>query len=154
MKRLLVAGMVVALVGILSLAAPGAIKAQKISITMTDYKFTPNKVTLQSGVPVELTLVNKGKVDHEFMVYPAPKKAPEDWDEYLMPNTFFQNMDEVEVEFPKQGAVAGTSLFEVELNPGKSATIHFTPNKKGTFEIGCHVEGHYEAGMKGTLTVK
>lgn len=147
-------GMTVALIAFFSVAAPGAMKAQKITVTMTDFKFTPNKITLQASVPVELTLRNRGKVEHEFMVYPAPKAPPADWDEYLMPNTFFQNMDEVEVEFEGQGAVAGVSLFEVEVKAGKSATVHFTPNRKGTFEIGCHVEGHYEAGMKGTLTVK
>ncbi|HEY6073272.1 MAG TPA: cupredoxin domain-containing protein [Anaerolineales bacterium] len=154
MKRLLIVGMVVVLTCVLSAAAPGAVKAQKISVTMTDFKFTPNKITLQTGTPVELTLVSRGKVEHEFMVYPAPKSAPGDWDEYLIPNTYFQNMGEVEVEFEGQGAVAGTSLFEVVVKPGKRATVHFTPNRKGTFEIGCHAAGHYEAGMKGTLTVK
>ncbi|HXF81682.1 MAG TPA: cupredoxin domain-containing protein [bacterium] len=142
------------LVAGLSLSATAAPKAQKVTLTMTDFKFTPAQVTVTAGTPVEITLVNKGKVEHEFMVYPAPKRAPEDWDEYLMPNTFFKDMGEVEVEFEGQGAVAGVSIFEVEVKPGKEATVHFTPNKKGTFEIGCHVEGHYEAGMKATLTVK
>jgi len=145
---------VVLLVTGLTAVAAAAPKPQKISVTMTDFKFTPNKVAATVGTPIELTLINKGKVEHEFMVYPAPKTAPADWDEYLIPNTYFQNMGEVEVEFAGQGAVAGTSLFEVEVKSGKRATVHFTPNKKGTFEIGCHVEGHYEAGMKGILTVK
>mgnify|MGYP001610998524 CR=1 FL=1 len=32
--------------------------------------------------------------------------------------------------------------------------MRFTPTKKGTFEFRCAVPGHYEAGMKGTITVK
>ena len=63
-------------------------------------------------------------------------------------------MGEVEVVFRNQGAGASTRNFEVELEKGKGATVLFTPSKKGTFEIGCHVEGHYEAGMKGTFVVK
>lgn len=50
--------------------------------------------------------------------------------------------------------VATPVLYETEVQVGRSAVITFTPKKKGTFEYGCHVEGHYEAGMKGTLTVK
>jgi len=154
MKRLAILG----IIGLLAVAlAPGATaapKARKVSMTMTEFKFTPQTITLQAGVPVELILVNKGTVEHEFMVYVPPKAPPDDWDEYVMVNTFFQRMGEVAVEFAGRGAVASTSMFEVELQKGRSATIIFTPNRKGTFEIGCHVEGHYEGGMKGTLIVK
>ena len=71
-----------------------------------------------------------------------------------MDNTYFKDMGEIEVVFRNQGAVASTRMFEVELEKGKSATVLFTPAKKGTFEIGCHVEGHYKTGMKATFAVK
>lgn len=48
--------------------------------------------------------------------------------------------------------VEGMGIFEVAT--GKSAEVIFTPKKTGTFEIGCLVEGRYEAGMKGVLVVK
>jgi uncharacterized cupredoxin-like copper-binding protein len=154
MRRGVQACLVVLLVAGLSLGATAAPKAQRVTLTMTDFKWTPATVTVTAGTPVEITLVNKGKVEHEFMVYPAPKRAPADWDAYLMTNTLFRDMGEIEVEFEGQGAVAGVSIFETEVKPGRKATVHFTPNRKGTFEIGCHVEGHYEAGMKATLIVK
>jgi len=132
----------------------GAAKEQKVTITMTDFKFTPAMITLQSGVPAEIVLVNKGAVEHEFMVYKTPAGKIKDWDEYIMPNTYFKDMGEVEGEFEGIGAVAGTSVFEVEVMKGKTAELKFTPTRKGTFEMGCHVEGHYEAGMKGVLVVK
>src|SRR3970040_552967 len=154
MKRLAILGVIAGLVAALTTVATAAAKAQKVTVTMTDFKFTPKSVTVRAGVPVELTLVNKGAVEHEFMVYASPKAAPDDWDEYVMDNTYFKDMGEVEVVFRNQGAVASTRMFEVELEKGKGATVLFTPSKKGTFEIGCHVEGHYEAGMKGTFVVK
>ena len=40
------------------------------------------------------------------------------------------------------------------MRPGKRAELKFTPTRKGTFELACHVEGHYEAGMKDVLVVK
>ena len=138
---------------VFSLAA-GAEKKQKVTITMKDFSFTPARVTLQAGVPAEIVLVNKGKVEHEFLVYETPKRKVSDWDEYAMANTYFKNMGEVEGEFEGLGAVAGSSIFEVKVLQGKRAELKFTPNRKGTFEIGCHVQGHYEAGMKAVLVVK
>lgn len=134
--------------------AAGAGKEQKVSITLTEFKFTPAKITLQTGLPAEIVLVNKGKVEHEFLVYKTPKSKVSDWDEYAMANTYFKDIGEVGGEFEGIGAVAGTSIFEVKVQPGKSAELKFTPTRKGTFEIGCHVEGHYEAGMKAVFVVK
>ncbi len=132
----------------------GAVKREKVTITMTDFKFTPATVTLKSGVPTEIVLVNKGKVEHEFLVYDPPTGKVSEWDDWAIPHTYFKDMGEVEGEFPGIGAVAGTSVFEVEVKPGKIAELKFTPARKGTFEIGCHVQGHYEAGMKAALVVK
>ncbi len=148
---LVVTGMLLAGFTMITTGAP---KGQKVTVTMNEYQFLPKTITLQAGIPVELTLVNKGKIEHEFTVYPAPKSAPEDWDEYEMANTYFKDMGEVEVSYRGQGAVAGTRLFEVKVEQGKSAKIEFTPATKGTFEVACHIKGHYEAGMKATFVVK
>lgn len=148
-----VCAVIVAILAATSLAV-AAEKEQKVTITLTEFKFTPAKVTLRAGVPAEIVLVNKGKVEHEFMVYDVPKGKVSDWDEYIMDTTYFKDIGEVEGEFGGIGAVAGTRIFEVEVKPGRRAELKFTPKKTGTFEIGCHVEGHYEGGMKGTLVVK
>lgn len=39
-----------------------------------------------------------------------------------------------------------------EVSSGKTKTIE-VDLEAGTYEYACHVPGHYEAGMKGTLTV-
>ncbi len=132
----------------------GAAKEQKITIALNEFNFSPAKVTLQAGVPAEIKLVNKGKVEHEFQVYVTPRGKVSDWDEYAMTNTYFKDMGEVETEFEGIGAVAGTRVFEVKVQPGKEAGLKFTPTRRGIFEMACHTEGHYEAGMKGVLTVK
>lgn len=128
--------------------------ATKVTIIGTEFKFTPSTVTLRAGVPVDLTIRNRGKVDHELMLYARPSGPVDDWDEYAMANTYFQKLGEIAVTFAGQGSVAGTSVFEVAVLPGRAATISFTPTRTGTFEYGCHLPGHYDAGMKGTLTVK
>lgn len=155
MRRALAILVLSILAVVLNLAgASGAAKVQKVTITLTEFKFTPVRITLQAGVPAEIVLVNRGKSEHEFMAYTTPKAKVSDWDEYIMANTYFKDIGEVEGEFEGIGAVAGTSIFELEVQPGKRAEVKFTPSRTGTFEIGCHVEGHYEAGMKAVLVVK
>ncbi len=151
--RIILAAAIVLVLLMFGVAA-GAAKEQKVTITLKEFSFTPARVTLQADVPAEIVLVNKGKVEHEFLVYDTPKGKISDWDEYVMANTYFKDMGEVEGEFEGTGAVAGTRIFEVEVKPGKVAELKFTPARKGAFEIACHVTGHYEAGMKGVLVVK
>ena len=131
-----------------------ATNGQKIAITLKEHSFTPVNITLQAGVPAEITLTNRGTLKHEFWVYVTPKAKVSDWEEYMKAHTYFKEIGEVEAEFEGIGAVAGARMFEVEVQPGKEAELKFTPSRKGTFEMACHVEGHYEAGMKGTLIVK
>lgn len=154
MKRVVTVAAGLALVGIVSGGALGAPKAQKVTLALKEFSFTPNKVTVQAGVPVEVTLTNKGTVNHEFLLYDVPKGKPDDMDAWAIGHPYFKNTGEVVVEFPGVGAVAGEILFETEVFKGKTAMISFTPKKKGTFEFGCMVEGHYNGGMHGTLTIK
>lgn len=46
------------------------------------------------------------------------------------------------------------NFMEVVLKPGQKAVLRFTPVLKGSFELGCHIPGHYEAGMKNALSVQ
>ncbi|MBI3961396.1 MAG: hypothetical protein HY335_01485 [Deinococcus sp.] len=59
----------------------------------------------------------------------------------------------------------GTDLLELELGAGFKAEVQITlagavakslaadPNLTMTFELSCHVEGHYPAGMRALITV-
>jgi uncharacterized cupredoxin-like copper-binding protein len=40
------------------------------------------------------------------------------------------------------------------LHPGSRGELIVTFDEAGTFEYACHVAGHYEAGMRGTITVR
>ena len=148
--RWMLAGMLVTLLGHTLGADP---KPQEIKLSMSDFAFSPKKITLKAGVPVEMTIVNVGKVVHEVLIYDVPKSVPKSWDDHAIPHTFFQNMGEIKAKAGGAETV-GTNLFEFEVEAGKSMMLEFTPNKKGTFEVGCHVAGHYENGMKATLVVE
>lgn len=131
MKRLWLALMLLATL----LAACGTQAAQpstSFSVELSDFKFTPDKFVVPAGQQITLNLSNKGAVEHEFVII---KKG----EQVTIP---FNEDDEDKV------------YWEHELEPGKSETVTFTaPSEPGEYEVVCGVEGHLEAGMKGTLTV-
>ncbi|HXF82848.1 MAG TPA: multicopper oxidase domain-containing protein [bacterium] len=148
------------LVGLLTIGglAAGAVAApaQKLTLTMTDFQFAPKAVALKLGTVVELVVVNKGAIQHEFMLYTFPRSMAMnmDMDKYGAENTYFKDIGPVEVVYPGKKPATSSRLERVMVDPGQSVTIRFTAKKAGTFEFACHIPGHYEAGMKGTLAVK
>ena len=41
---------------------------------------------------------------------------------------------------------------EEEIEPGETKTLTFQAPPAGTYQIICAIEGHFDAGMEGTLT--
>lgn len=149
------------LAAVLLVAASGAsvlsgVAGESVTVTMTEFKFTPAQVTLRAGVPAEIRVANKGAVEHEFMVYEKPKASATAMDlhDWSRERSYFLGLE------PKiEGSVTdlerkGKDVVMIMLAAEKIATIKFTPKKTGTFEIGCFVPGHYEAGMKAVLVVR
>ena len=150
-------GLPVILAAVLILLLPwsaGGATVQKLTLTMRDFKYTPAKVNLQVGVPAEITLINRGKVAHEFMIYDMPRQmsAMMMGHEWAEKTNFFRG--HAAVVTGGKTNMRGQDLFEVIVSPGKTATVKFTPARAGTFEFGCMIKGHYEAGQKGTLTIR
>ena len=152
---------VILLVGILLVLAGGrygsaATGEQPVALTMTDFKFTPAQVSLRAGVPAQIRLVNKGAVEHEFMVYEKPKAGMMSMDmhEWARERSYFLGVNPRVEGAGMEVERRGKDVVMVMLRPGQTASLRFTPKKTGTFEIGCMVPGHYEAGMKATFTVR
>ena len=163
--RLMVAALIV---GVLTVSAGASHTGllfgapNRVVITMSEYKFTPSRVTVEAGTAVDLILDNRGSLSHYFSVYTkpaAPFKGISDWHEYLLAKTYLQDMGEILVHQRNADFYAvGGRITEVGVEPGKQVTLTFTPIRRGTFEFGCHLSvagsSHYTAGMKGILIVK
>jgi uncharacterized cupredoxin-like copper-binding protein len=98
-------------------------------IAMTDaLKFDPSTVAAAPGETVSFVIMNTGTVTHEFQVGPAGAVAA--------------------------NKVDGKSVIEVaDINGGHVVELTYTFPATGAYAFACHVTGHYEAGMKGTVTL-
>jgi uncharacterized cupredoxin-like copper-binding protein len=58
-----------------------------------------------------------------------------------------------EQEMTNSGSMPDDSAYALDLPPGATRTLLYTFEQPGSVLFGCHVAGHYQAGMLGTITV-
>ena len=129
-KKLLALTLVFAFV----LAACGGGSGPKttIDVTFAEFTFTPSAFTIPAGQEITINTTNNGAVLHEFVIMKLGETVGED----------FGDEDE------------GNIYWEVETEAGQKTTTTFTaPPEPGEYQLVCGTEGHYVAGMIGTLTV-
>jgi len=142
MKRLRTGGGALLLAwGVLAWGAPAWAEGEEapgpVEVEMTEFRFTPDTITLRAGVEARLVLVNRGAVMHEFA-------SP-----YLAEVGVAVETDGIRVET--------VGLGEVEVEPGHAATLIFTPEAAGRFVFLCGAKApvdHAGEGMRGTLIVQ
>lgn len=107
--------------------------ATTISVSLTNFKFTPNVITLKSGTTYTLHLVNNGGSAHDFA-------APE----------FFKASTVAPADKSKIDSDDG----DVDLDSGQSVDVTVTPNKPGTYKLVCTHFMHQTFGMTGQIVVQ
>jgi uncharacterized cupredoxin-like copper-binding protein len=112
----------------LRLNAAGA-EPTTVNVVMIDYKFQPDHLVLQHGVPYRLHLENHGKETHEFT-------AP----------VFFAAS---KIDNPD---VLNRERSEIVMQPGDVKDLFVTPGAPGTYDLRC--ADHDWDGMTGGITVK
>jgi uncharacterized cupredoxin-like copper-binding protein len=119
-------------IAFLLVSCGGGGPSNEIDVTMTEFLFTPNTFSVPAGQEITIHAVNNGAVLHEFVIMKFGQSVGED----------FGDEDEENI------------YWEVEVEPGKETTVTFTaPTEAGEYQLICGTEGHYVAGMLGTLTV-
>jgi uncharacterized cupredoxin-like copper-binding protein len=108
-----------------------------ITLTMSDsMRFTPERIEVQQGETVRLRLHNAGQLQHEFVLGTRQALAAH--------AALMLKFPDMEHDEPYMAHVA----------PGRSGEVLWTFNRAGEFEFACLIAGHYQAGMKGTITVR
>lgn len=111
-------------------------KMETITVTMTEYAFSPSPIVLKEGVPTKLVLKNAGKEAH-----------------YFVAERFFEGIATRKVQ-GSDGEIKAPYFTAVEVYPGKTLEWFLVPAKKGVYDLLCTVKGHAEHGMKGKIEVR
>jgi uncharacterized cupredoxin-like copper-binding protein len=110
----------------------------RISMREGDGKmfFTPNRIEVRKGNQIRFVIRNDGLLEHEFVL-----ASVADNDRHAM---MMRKNPHMEHDDPNA----------VSAKPGKTVEMLWRFDKAGTFEFGCLIPGHREAGMHGTVIVK
>jgi uncharacterized cupredoxin-like copper-binding protein len=118
----------------LSSTPPG----RTIAISATDQlRFSPDAFTARAGETVAFDISNPGPLPHEFTVG----------------NVSVQQAHEQEMASGNAMEPSQDATFSVDVPAGQTTRLVYTFEQPGTQLFGCHVPGHYAAGMLGTITV-
>ena len=109
--------------------------SRTINVSTTDaLRFTPDRIEVQTGETVAFEISNAGVLPHEFFVGTETQ----------------QQAHESEMS---SGAPMMDEPGAVDIPAGGTARLLYTFDRPGTLEYGCHIPGHYPAGMRGTIIV-
>ena len=124
--------------GVEEIGQPGvaANVTRTVNVDMTDdMRFHTSKIAVKQGETIRFVAKNSGQLKHEMVLGTA--KDLKDHYEVMKKNPEMEHADEN----------------MVTVAPGKSGEIiwHFT--KAGKVDFACLQPGHYDAGMKGVVSV-
>lgn len=107
-----------------------------ITLRMTDdMRFTPNHITAKQGETLRLRVENKGQILHEVVL-----GTPDTLEEHAQLMLKFPTMEHDEP-------------YMAHVSPGKTGELLWQFNRPGSFDFACLIAGHFQAGMRGTITV-
>lgn len=103
------------------------------------FHYEPDTIDVAEGETVTFRVINVGEAVHEFVI----------GDEHT------QEEHEAEMQAMRSEGemVMHDEPNAVSLQPGETKELTWTFASAGELIYGCHEPGHYDAGMRGTLTV-
>ncbi len=101
--------------------------ATSITVGANEFAFDPSNVAVAAGQDVTVTLNNSGSIEHEWVILRAGTSISS------------------EAEFDESQV-----LFNLPVAAGESVSDSFNL-AAAEYQIICAIEGHFAAGMKGTL---
>ena len=115
---------------------PGSIDVT-VNVTSLDaMRYEPATFTFKRGQTVKFVVTNKGQLAHEFGIGTLSEQ-----EEHAQ---MMKSMPDMKHDDP--------NVITIEAGQTNSLVWQFT--NAGSFVIGCHVPGHYQAGMKAIVTVR
>jgi uncharacterized cupredoxin-like copper-binding protein len=115
---------------------PGMHVTKTIEIKMSDMmRFTPDMINVKQGDVIKFVHKNTGEQVHEFVL-----GTPVSLDKHAEMMKKFPGMEHEEP-------------YMIHVAPGEKGEVTWKFSESGEFAFGCLIPGHYDAGMKGTVSV-
>jgi uncharacterized cupredoxin-like copper-binding protein len=115
-----------------------------IEISMTDMAYGPANISAANGETVTFRFRNNGQAIHEAVIGD---------DAYQMDHGSSMTGTTMSNDGHGMGHGGMGADNMVTVKPGKTGEVTYRFDESGTFIIGCHQPGHYEAGMKANVNV-
>ena len=110
--------------------------SRTIQVDMSDaMRFTPSSIEFKAGDTVKFVVRNSGKLMHEMVIGTE------------------QELQKHAEMMRKHPGMEHDEPYMAHVEPGRTQQIAWTFTKPGTFMYGCLIPGHWESGMKGTISV-
>lgn len=126
-----------------------------IDVTMTDNAFAPETIRVTKGETVTFRFTNEGSVLHEAFIGDEAEQ-----EEHLVEMAAGSEGSAGSVDAAGDedgdghgGDADGHGDDAVVAEPGETVDLTYTFDQEGTLLIGCHEPGHWDDGMKATITV-
>ena len=116
----------------------GQAKAVRRTITLRmtdDMRFSPSQLRIKKGETVRLRVLNQGQLVHEIVLGTA------------------QTLDEYAAMMVKFPGMEHDAPYMAHVAPGTKGELVWKFNQAGSFDFACLIAGHFQAGMRGTITV-
>lgn len=101
-----------------------------------DLAFEPAEFDVSVGEVITFDISNTGDVEHEFVL--GDEEAQEEMAEMM--------------DAGEDHAHSGEMSNAITIHAGETAALTWRFDEPGTMLVGCHVPGHWEADMRGTVT--
>jgi uncharacterized cupredoxin-like copper-binding protein len=106
----------------------GATAPMTVSVTLKDYKVILIRRRLPVGKPITFVITNRGHHTHEFVL-------------------------EAATAFDQAIRYHSTTYEADEIKPGTTRKVTWIIPQKGSYKLACHIDHHYQMGMKTLVTV-
>lgn len=97
--------------------------------------FEPAAIAVKKGETIRFAVRNEGELEHEFVL--------DEHSNLMKHKDAMMKAPEMEHDDPNA----------IRLDPGRHGEVVWTFANGGDFVFGCLIPGHYEAGMKGAVSV-
>jgi uncharacterized cupredoxin-like copper-binding protein len=116
-----------------------------VRVVMNDrFRYRPGAIMVRAGRKVTFVVSNVGRLPHEFVLGDRATQLAHE--RQMQDGTGGHSHDE-------GGHAHGASVGGISVPPGQTRRLSRTFEEPGIVMYGCHVLGHWAAGMKGTVVV-